>query len=191
VLPTMAELLGVDIPWETDGHSVAAAGSGDGPSVVVDTSSGERVVGDVADLLEERDAVLARQVELFGEGDARPGLYAAGPRPDLLGQDVDALAVSAPDGPRFESYGTSRYDPASSFAPVRVYGRLHDVPPGRDIAVAVNGTIVATTRSFDFDGDTLVSALAPESAYRPGDNTVRLYVVEGGAGDTSLHELRA
>jgi Sulfatase len=191
VLPTMAELLGVDIPWETDGHSVAAAGSGDGPSVVVDTSSGERVVGDVADLLEERDAVLARQVELFGEGDAQPGLYAAGPRPDLLGQDVDALAVSAPDGPRFESYGTSRYDPASSFAPVRVYGRLHDVPPGRDIAVAVNGTIVATTRSFDFDGDTLVSALAPESAYRPGDNTVRLYVVEGDAGDTSLHELRA
>jgi Sulfatase len=191
VLPTMADLLGVDIPWETDGRSVATEGGGDSLRVVVDTSSGERVVGDVDELVEERDELLAEQVALFGQGDDASRLYAAGPRPELVGRDVDALAVSAPDGPRFESYGTARYDPGSSFAPVRVYGRLHDVPHGADIAVAVNGTVVATTRSFEFDGETLVSALAPESAYRPGDNSVRLYVVEGEAGETSLHQLRA
>ena len=190
VLPTMADLLGVDVPWETDGRSLAAASGGDGPEVVVDTSSGERVVGDVDDLIEERERVLARQVELFGEGNEDPGLYAAGPRPELMGLSVDGLAVSAPDGPRFESYGDARYDPDSSFAPVRIYGRLHDVPAGRDIAVAVNGTIVGTTRSFDFEGETLVSALAPETAYRPGANTVRLYVVEGDGAEASLHELR-
>ena len=191
VLPTMADLLGLDVPWETDGRSVASSTGGNRPQVVVDTSSGERVVGDVDELVEERDRVLARQVELFGEGDGAPGLYAAGPRPELIGRPVNGLAVSAPDGPRFESFGDARYDPESSFAPVRVYGRLHDVPAGRDIAVAVNGTIVATTRSFEFDGETLVSALAPESAYRPGANSVRLYVVEGAAADASLHQLRA
>ena len=191
VLPTMADLLGVDVPWETDGRSVASSAGGDSPEVVVDTSSGERVVGDVDELVEERERVLARQVELFGEGDGAPGLYAAGPRPELLGRPVNGLAVSAPDGPRFESYGDTRYDPESSFSPVRIYGRLHDVPAGRDIAVAVNGTIVATTRSFEFGGETLVSALAPESAYRRGANNVRLYVVEGTAADASLHELRA
>ena len=191
VLPTMAELLGLDVPWETDGRSAVSGAGGDGSEVVVDTSSGERVVGDVDDLIEQRDRVLARQVEIFGEGHGVPGLYAAGPRPELLGRNVDGLAVSAAGGPRFETYGSARYDPDSSFAPVRIYGRLHDVPTGTDIAVAVNGTIVATTRSFEFDGDTLVSALAPETAYRPGANTVRLYVVEGAPEDASLHELRA
>jgi hypothetical protein len=190
VLPTIADLLGVDIPWETDGRSLASGGGADGPEVVVDTSSGERVVGDVDELIEERGRVLARQVELFGDGDEAPGLYAAGPRPELLGRSVNGLTVSSPDRPRFESYGDSRYDPDSSFAPVRIYGRLHDVAAGRDIAVAVNGTIVATSRSFEFDGETLVSALAPETAYRPGANSVRLYVVEGADDDASFRELR-
>jgi Sulfatase len=190
VLPTIADLLGVDVPWDTDGHSVASSTGGNGPEVVVDTSSGERVVGDVDDLIETRDSLLARQVELFGDGDEAPGLYAAGPRPELLGRPVNGLVASAPGGARFESYGDSRYDPDSSFAPVRVYGRLHDVPAGRDIAVAVNGTIVATTRSFEFDGETLVSAIAPEAAYRPGANSVRLYVIEGDGADASLHELK-
>jgi hypothetical protein len=191
ILPTMAELLGVDIPWETDGRSLVSAGGEDDGQVVVDTYSGERVVGDVDDLVSERDRILARQVELFGEGDEAPGLYAAGPRPELLGRHVNGLTVSAPGGPRFESYGDTRYDPDSAFAPVRIYGRLHEVPAGRDIAVAVNGTIAATTRSFEHAGETLVSALAPETAFRPGANSVRLYVVEGTTEDASLHELGA
>jgi hypothetical protein len=74
-------------------------------------------------------------------------------------------------------------------APVRVYGRIHGAPPGQDVAIAVNGRIVAVTRSFSHDGETLVTAVTPEDAYRPGTNNVRLFVVEGSGDATTLAEL--
>jgi hypothetical protein len=157
--------------------------------VAVATSDGEVVEGDLADLVARRDRVLARQVQLFGEGDDVPGLFGIGPRPDLLGRPVGALALAAGGGPTFSSYGRSDYDPDSPFAPVRVYGRIEGAPPGTDVAIAVNGRIVAVTRSFEHDGDTLVTAVTPEDAYRPGTNSVRLFLVEGSGESTLLQEL--
>jgi Sulfatase len=188
IVPTVADLLGVEVPWELDGRSLLAAGSGDG-EVAVGTSAGEVVEGELDELVELRDEALARQVGLFGDEDDSPGLFGIGPRPELLGRPVDDLAAAAAGGPTFESYGTSDYDPASPFAPVRVYGRIHGAPTGEDIAIAVNGRIVAVTRSFGHDGQTLVSAVTPQDAYKPGANTVRLYVATGSGDDTVLEEL--
>ena len=188
IVPTIADLLGVEVPWELDGRSLLGAGSRDG-EVVVETSSGEVVEGDLSELVERRDAFLARQVEQFGDEDDEPGLFGIGPRPELLGQQVDGLAAATGGGPTFESYGTSEYDPAAPFAPVRVYGRIHGAPAGDDVAIAVNGRIVAVTRSFAHDGETVVTAVTPEDAYRPGANRVRLYVIEGAGDDTTLREL--
>ena len=72
---------------------------------------------------------------------------------------------------------------------MRVYGRIDGAPPGQDIAIAVNGRVVAVTRSFEHDGDTLISAVTPEDAYRPGENSVRVYVVRGSGDGTVLTEL--
>ena len=68
---------------------------------------------------------------------------------------------------------------------------IRGVPGGLDLAVAVNGRIAATTRSFEFDGETLVSALVPEEALRPGENSVRLYVVDGDGDESVLREVLA
>jgi hypothetical protein len=188
IVPTIADLLDVEVPWELDGRSLVAAGR-EGGDVIVGTSSGEVVEGEPSELVERLDAALVRQVRLFGDENDRPGLFGIGPRPELLGRPADGLVAAATGGPTFESYGTSDYDPASPFAPVRVYGRIHGAPPGEDVAIAVNGRIVAVTRSFEHDGETLVTAVTPEDAYRPGENSVRLYVVEGAGEDTVLAEL--
>jgi sulfatase-like protein len=188
ILPTIADILGVEVPWKTDGRSLLAGG-GDGPDVRVGTSSGDVVVGDDEELVERRAQVLAHQIDLFGEGDDEPGLFGIGPRPDLLGRPLDGLAGAVSGGPTFESYGESDYDPVAPFAPVRVYGRIVGAPAGQDIAVAVNGRVVAVTRSFEHDGDTLVSAVTPEDAYRAGANSVRVFVVQGSGDDTVLQEL--
>jgi Sulfatase len=188
LLPTMADILGVEIPWRTDGRSAVGPG-GDETDVVVHTSSGEVVVGDAEALVEKRDRLLARQIALFGEGNEPPGLYAVGPRPELLGRRVDALTVASGGGPTFESYGSSIYDPDAPLAPVRVYGQIHGASGSHDVAIAVNGTIVAVTRSFDYSGETLVSAVTPEDAYRRGENGVRVYIVDGPADEARLEEL--
>ena len=188
IVPTIADILGVEVPWETDGRSLLAGG-GDGADVRVGTSSGDVVVGDDDELVERRSQVLAHQIDLFGEGDDEPGLFGIGPRPDLLDRRLDGLAGAVSGGPTFESYGESDYDPAAPFAPVRVYGRIDGAPAGQEIAVAVNGRVVAVTRSFEHDGDTLVSAVTPEDAYRAGANSVRVFVVQGSGDDTVLQEL--
>ena len=53
ILPTIADILGVEVPWKTDGRSLLAGG-GDGPDVRVGTSSGDVVVGDDEELVERR-----------------------------------------------------------------------------------------------------------------------------------------
>jgi hypothetical protein len=103
---------------------------------------------------------------------------------------VDGLSLAAAGGgPTFTSYGDTDYDPDSPVAPVRIAGRIEGAPAGEDVAIAVNGRIVAVTRSFELGGDVLVSAVVPESAFRPGENGVRVYLVEGAGEDPTLREL--
>jgi hypothetical protein len=190
VLPTIADVLGIVVPWRTDGRSALGRPPGAYPDVVVETASGDQVVGTFGDLVARRAAALERQVDLFGQGDDQPGLYGIGPRPELLGRTVDGLALTtAAGGPAFRSYGETTYDPDSPVAPVRVTGRIEGAPAGEDVAIAVNGRIVAVTRSFELGGDVLVSAVVPESAFRPGQNAVRVYIVEGAGEDATLREL--
>jgi hypothetical protein len=179
ILPTMAELLGLRIPWRTDGTSALGVRPGEHPQAVVFRSNGERVSGDAAELVERRSRVLARQLDLFGEGDAPPGLFAIGPHPELLGREVHRLPVAVGDGAAVELSDEAFYDPEAPVVPTRVTGSLDGVPAGQDVAVAVNGRIAATTPSFTMQGDVLFSAVLPERAFRPGRNDVRVFLIEG------------
>jgi hypothetical protein len=173
----------VRVPWETDGSSAVHVGPGAHPQVVVHKSNGERVTGEAEELVARRDRVLDRQVRLFGDGHGGPGLFSIGPHPDLVGREVDGLVAAGAGDSTFELYGSTRYDPDGPVLPMRIAGELEGVAGSEDVAVAVNGRVAAVTRSFSFLGDTLISALLPESAFRPGQNRVRVYLVrESGAG---------
>jgi hypothetical protein len=186
VLPTMADLLGIEVPWRTDGSSAVAVTPREHPRLVVHRSAGELVAGQAAQLVERRGSVLARQLELFGEGSQPPGLYAVGPRPELLGRRADELPVLGGTSARVALFDDARYVPGASLVPTRVTGRLEGVNPGRDVAIAVNGEIAATTVTFLLQGDVLFSAVLPESAFRPGANDVRAFLVDE---DSRLEEL--
>ena len=136
----------------------------------VGTSSGDVVVGDDEELVERRAQVLAHQIDLFGEGDDEPGLFGIGPRPDLLGRPLDGSPGRSAAARRSRATAratTTRWRP-SPWCVWAIVGAA-----GQEIAVAVNGRVVAVTRSFEHDGDTLVSAVTPEDAYRAGANSVR------------------
>lgn len=68
--------------------------------------------------------------------------------------------------------------------PTRVTGPLHGVPVGehRDLAVAVNGRIQATGRSFELAQPRreFFSFMLPESALRPGSNRLELFELRPG-----------
>jgi hypothetical protein len=184
ILPTIADVLGVRIPWRTDGRSLLGVRSGDEPEVGVFTSSGERVAGEATALVRRRGEALRRQLELFGAD-----LFGIGPHRELLGRQVDGLAAAAPGGPRVRLLGRTAYDPDSPVVPVHVAGILLGAEAGHDVAVAVNGRIGAVTRSYEYAGKTWFSAVLPEDAFRSGGNDVRIFLVESEGGSLRLVEV--
>ena len=116
-------------------------------------------------------AALERKLRLFGVGRDGPlRLFRVGPHPELLSRPVRGFAVEQSEGAHFvdaKAYG--RVDPRSPTVPSWVTGYLEGVPAGRDLAVAVNGRIAATTKSFQLatGKQTLFAAMVPESSFAP------------------------
>ncbi|HEV2773731.1 MAG TPA: sulfatase-like hydrolase/transferase [Thermoleophilaceae bacterium] len=198
VLPTLAEVLGVRLPWRGDGRSGFSAAAGRRSSVEVLRRSGKPIVLAAREFERRRAAAVARQGALFGSGGSR--LYGIGPNAELIGRTVSDLPVGGGDGARAQFKGRGRllaYDPRSGFSPSHVVGQVRGSRPAdgresRELAVGVNGRIAAVAESYrSRDGeDEYFSALVPESALRPGRNAVELFeVTRAGGGRLSLASL--
>jgi hypothetical protein len=185
ILPTIAEVVGATIPWSLDGHSLLA----DRPDR---TSVSVRVVSQrekgalrfpVPQLLAKRDAAVARRQARWHSG-PWDSVFRPGPRASLVGMRVAELGVSgeAPPGimQRRLQPPHDREHFVSSLVSGVARGEASREP--RDLAVALDGTIRATTRTRPDParGDRMVwQALIDESDLRPGPNTVEVFVIEG------------
>ena len=157
VLPTIAKAAGVELPWKADG--IPADERAVDPDAPIDvTHAGEPAVteplGRVLAKRREREQVEARLL--------RSGLYAIGPRPELIGRRVSARG------------GEQRViaDPESDVLPSFISGRAPGLAPDTLLAVAVNGRVEATTRVYHVDDRPVYAALVPPSSLRDGANSV-------------------
>lgn len=185
ILPTMADLLGIEIPWRVDGRSGLDPGVARRAFFISNPLFDTRERYPVRRLEAGLAASVARKVAIFGTGDAPPGLYGIGPHPELLGRRAAlpmrqsaGLTASIDDPGLFGAV-----DPKSRFLPVHVSGELHGPGSSRtlDLAVAVNGRVAAVVRSVSGDGPRIFDAMLPESALRPGSNKLEVFeVLEGG-----------
>jgi hypothetical protein len=132
-----------------------------------------------AEFERERQEVVERNLRLFGTGrDGPDRIYRIGPNQDLVGRPASAagerLDVDLVYAPDYENV-----DLESPYVPTQVVGRVQsEGETGRDIAVAVNGTIVAVGTTFELaqgDEGELVAVMAPPSAFRQGRNRVEVF----------------
>ena len=177
VLPTLADILGVRIPWQIDGRSARAS--------TVAAQRRRRMIAkkfrhvylvDTPGYERERRAALARKLRLFGDD-----TYSFGPRPDLLGRRVAELSPLPVAEERAVVARPDRYrnvDPGTGFVPARLLGRIEPGRRGggRVVAVALNGRVAATGRTFTLEGsdEEQFSVLIPERALRRGTNRVEV-----------------
>lgn len=215
VLPTIADLLGVDVPWELDG-----APAGERP---VRPAADRRPMGRwsfnelnpppgeatlpidggaaFADLLERA----ARPVAV-GPGDPL-GVFRSGPRGDLVGRAVADVDPSAADRSPADGWTAELVDP-DRFRDVRLGG---DVVPvwvevtlsgptaatsptpsaAGDVdlaAVSVDGVIggVGPLGPGDDPGTRHLAVVVPESLLRAGDLDLAVHLVDDGALGTTL-----
>jgi hypothetical protein len=187
ILPTIADVLHVRVPWRTAGRSVFSSALRRRRTIrLVGRNRFERVVRlSTADFQRRWRGAIRRRQLLFGSGLARPGLYRVGPRADLIGRRTEGLPIAPPGAPHALVNGAAELrhvDLGSDYRPVLVSGRISNGAPRarRDIAIAINGRIEAVTRSFYLRGSHKESfaCLVPEDALL-ATNRVQVLAVSG------------
>ncbi|HET7807810.1 MAG TPA: sulfatase-like hydrolase/transferase [Gaiellaceae bacterium] len=191
ILPTVADALGVKIPWRVDGRSVL---SGTRPPTRVNVAG---VAVSYPAALAQRQASLARQLGLFGSGSWGPEFAGTGAYRHLVGTRVSTLAAASAGGAsaHVDAVGSRlllHYPRRSVLVPSPLAGTLSGVRPGEAVAVALNGRVAAVSEAYRDPGGGPVrfSLLAPESAFRPGRNAVRVFVLGGSPAHARLAGLR-
>jgi hypothetical protein len=134
----------------------------------------------------ELDGALRRKLAAVGDG-AFAAMFERGPGAGLVHREVSALAQGEPT----ERAGTIRaperwaaVDPGAPVLPARVTGNAGS-PGSVELAVAVNGTVAAVTRS-DARGD--FGVVIPWDLLRRGGNSLELFEVRRAAAAT-LHRI--
>jgi len=194
IVPTIADVLDVEIPWGVDGRSLFAGEGEDRPARLFDWEFNELEPSDGDFAIVDRGAAFDRVLEGVGLGvdAAEPyPLHRVGPYGDLVAVPVEDVAAGPPaDFPvRFTGPPTIAYDPATGSAPVYVSG---EVDGSRDdwFVVAVNGVIGGIGRLHERGSDTSVWwAMVPEELLREGENEFEASLVDGPAERPILHRL--
>ena len=191
ILPTIADVLGIRVPWRVDGRSALGGETRPGRVEVAGISA------PYAKALAQRRASLARQLALFGSGSWGPQLAGTGAYRRLVGAGVSALAPAAASNASatIDSVGSKllrRFPRRSRLVPSPIAGTLAGVRRGAAVAVALNGRVAAVTVAYrnPGGGPLRFSALAGESAFRAGRNAVRVFLVTGSASHPRLEAVR-
>jgi Sulfatase len=176
IVPTIADVLGLKLPYHADGTSLRRARSA--PAVTVQSRKGKVVRDREADVLRRRYGTLARQLRLFGSG-SWSRVYGIGPHRELLGKAVPAATGTLPATVSVDGEELLRdVDPRSQLSPGHITGSAST--GSLELAVAVNGRIAAVTKTYDVDGEHHWAAFVPDGAFRRSGNDVAVYVVRGG-----------
>jgi Sulfatase len=178
VLPTVADALGIRLPWRADGRPADQVKPGDRPAVDMLTRDWEPLRVDGPALERRRKAALARKVQLFGTGSGEPGLYEAGPRRDLLGRPVGAFAPASGATAAIDATSELTNVDLAGPLPAMLTGTVSGAGSGRhDLALAVNGRIATLAQTFPWEGKERFSAFVPPEAFRAGRNAVDVLLV--------------
>jgi hypothetical protein len=186
LLPTMADMLGTEVPWKTEGRSALDPAFDRGPVKSIVRRPGEWDESPEATL---SIATRTAQRRMRREAVAIPdcggvGCTAlAGPRSSLVGEWLRNLAVEG----RSHLSATLALPRTLRAAdrealPALVLGTLRDAEEREvdEVAVALNGRIVGTSRTWTQNGEAgWFGVLAPQTLVRPERNELRLFELSG------------
>ena len=93
ILPTMADILGMDLPWPVDGHSALDPSVAERQQKVIYSSSAKNLLTFPATSLDVRYVSWERKLTLLGSGGISEKLFKIGPYSDLVGRRLADVAV--------------------------------------------------------------------------------------------------
>jgi hypothetical protein len=197
IVPTIADILQVDIPWKADGVSVFEEKRPTRNRIGLFPQKIEYGKNIEPDFLS-----LKRKVELFGTGDMKE-LFSIGPQHEIVGKPTSSFLSqnSKETVSILESVKYSRYKPnefnTRAYVEGEISNKLRKVDPEKlKIAVAINGIIVSTTTAttatisllmprekLEKDGKVHFLARIPTNSWQNGNDEITVHeIVQGAPG---------
>ncbi len=201
ILPTIADVLDITMPWPVDGRSVFNISLPERDRKVIFPFLGPpdtkyRFVFE-PDIIAKYNT-LAQKISLFGDGTKPNRLYSIGSHSERLSRHISKVELMEEADVMTQLDQEKLFvnvDPMASFVPARITGRVlksEDIGFPLDLAIAVNGTIQAVTKTFDDrGGKSKFSAIVPERAFQEGKNKVEVFVVSEGDGQLQLSRTKS
>ena len=204
LVPTVADMLGIKVPWEMDGFSQAGA---EEPRTRSEkwffSKPGERQ--EFPGPPNQAKALAGVTDQMTEPDNGYKGWFQFGPHGDLVGQRTSQVGVEAASagGAKVEKLAEyTAVDPGSGAVPAQVAGRVSlaaGVPSRPVLAVALNGVIAGVSETFrevrDAQGSQpkgppdKFSAIALDTLFKKGDNRLELFVIDDSGGRLRLRPL--
>ncbi len=192
VVPTIAHVLGVKIPWHVDGKTLIGRRVPPDGTVRIELGGGKAVTGRLSALRARRALALEQQLGTFGG--TTSSLYRIGPDRDLVGRSLSDLPVRPSESAGVELQGQQLLkvvDTHTDLLPTWVEGRLTgEHASSENVAIAVNGRVAAVTKTFEGSGGTSFAAMVPADALHNGHNDVTVLLVHRDERTRTLEQLR-
>lgn len=198
IVPTIADILDVELQWTAEGNSALAHGSGRSEKrAFLDDAT--RSVGLPASLLDEAFGAARRKHALFGDTSAnRFYVPLTSPARELIGQGIEALRIVDGADQRFTLGVRGDFDrvtPGTERLPANLAGTAGDGSGQVILAIALNGVVRVTTRTYPFDDRGVRgawTAVIPADAFQRGRNVLEIFAVsQDSAGPLLRHVYRS
>jgi hypothetical protein len=184
ILPTVADVLNIPLPWTVDGYSVFDTSLPERKEKIMFIKNSKDHLVFEPDSLKSQYTTLKRKLKVFGSGTEPDSLFKFGPYQDLVNQSVNDFEIIKDENFHIEldnKYLFINIDPKDSFIPAQITGSLlqdRDKLKEVNLAVAINGTIRAVTKTFQMeDKETRFSVIVAERSFRKGRNDVEILLI--------------
>jgi hypothetical protein len=193
VVPTIAEAVGAELPWEVDGEPIGVAPARDGRTKPFHDNVQNELRAESGETMLEVDAEAGFAQVLTADAVPATGPDAVWRRTAhgaLFGLALDEVDVGEPVDASIAVEDLASLDDlaAGEPPPIEVVGRTADLDPGTVVAYALNGTIGAVTEVEAAGGMArpLAHGLLPPDLFLDGANDLTAYVVDGPPGNETL-----
>ncbi len=183
VLPTVAAMLAIEVPWSVDGLNLL--GPIDREESTMSAPQGAVTFG--VDGLEKFE-VAADIARAFPTGD--PFELRPPGAPDILQESVDSerLALAGFSWTLDRPQWYLAVDTYADSIPARITGVLNGAVGDEILAVVVNGRIEALTRAYvDDKGTVRFQSMVPPESLADGDNEIEVLLVSGSGTTLVVH----
>ncbi|HEY4491749.1 MAG TPA: sulfatase-like hydrolase/transferase, partial [Acidobacteriota bacterium] len=186
IVPTLAAVLQSDTQWKWDGESLLRPPKRSSQRAVRWSFASSEFLS--LPSFSYRDSkILKLKQELFGQYTGEEAIYRFGPHPEVHGLSTAEIPHLQQDSLSAEIYNRQWFDNVDlsrKFMPALVTGKIHkpaDLTGSMNLAVAINGTVRGSVRTFRLD-DRMegFALLVPESSFRQGNNDVEVFLVSKG-----------